>query len=193
MPGAKALAISSAMEVFISNMTDGQLTCVFINQVRNKIGVAFGSPEVMPGGEALPFYSSVILKLKTAKMIVDSSQMQHGVVVRPTVQKSRFRPTNDKVEIPLMYGKGICDEESWVSLLSKYDAVDMRRPGYYTFVWPDGKKETTFTKKTIVEVMKDNPGLEAALFAKIAKASKRKVLPGEELFERELSSEEMVG
>tara|TARA_R110000851_G_scaffold103340_18_gene220351 strand:+ start:1425 stop:2552 length:1128 start_codon:yes stop_codon:yes gene_type:complete len=184
IPGAKALAISTCMERFIENMTNDQLTCIFINQVRNKIGVMFGSPEVMPGGEALPFYASIILKLKKAKALLDTRKVQQGVVVRPKVQKSRFRPTSDEVEVPLIYGQGIQDGPSWIATLAKYEII-AGSGGKYKFESAE-YGEVPLSKGTIESKCEKYPNLTTELFARMSAAIDRPVLPGEELMEADL-------
>ncbi len=129
--GLQARLMSQAMRKLTANLNKSHTTCVFINQLREKVGVMFGSPEVTPGGRALKFYSSVRIDVRRIEAIKNGTDMI-GNRTRAKVAKNKCAPPFRVAEFDIMYSQGISLEGSLLDVGVDRDVVN-KSGAWYTF------------------------------------------------------------
>ncbi|MCD8236859.1 MAG: recombinase RecA [Prevotellaceae bacterium] len=151
--GLQARLMSQALRKLTSTINKTNTTCIFINQLREKIGVMFGNPETTTGGNALKFYSSVRLDIRRVTSIKDGDEVK-GNQVRVKVVKNKVAPPFRKAEFDIMFGSGISKSGEIVDLGVQLGIV--KKSGSW-FSYNDSKlaQGRDATKK----LMEDNPEL----------------------------------
>ena len=164
--GLQARLMSQALRKLTSAISKTKTTCIFINQLREKIGVMFGNPETTTGGNALKFYASVRLDIRRVSQLKDGEDAI-GNSVRVKVVKNKVAPPFRKAEFDIMFGEGISRIGEIVDLGVEYGVI--KKSGSF-FSYNDTKlaQGRDRTKALIA----DNPELAEELEAKIAAAMK---------------------
>jgi recombination protein RecA len=130
--GLQARLMSQALRKLTGTLSKSKTILIFINQIRMKIGVMFGNPETTTGGNALKFYASVRLEVRKIETIEKGEEDAVGNRVRVKVVKNKVAPPFRKVELDLMFGKGISWAGSLLDAAVKYDVID-KKGAWYTW------------------------------------------------------------
>jgi recombination protein RecA len=121
--GLQARLMSQAMRKLAGVTSKSKAVAIFINQIREKVGVMFGSPETTPGGRALKFYSTIRLDIRRIEQIKDGAESV-GNLTRVKVVKNKVAPPFRSVDIDLIFGKGISHEGEIVDLGTNFDIIE---------------------------------------------------------------------
>jgi recombination protein RecA len=130
--GLQARLMSQALRKLTGTLSKSKTILVFINQIRMKIGVMFGNPETTTGGNALKFYASIRLEVRKIETIEKGEEEAVGNKVRVKVVKNKVAPPFRKVELEIMFGKGISWSGSLIDAAVKYNVID-KKGAWYTW------------------------------------------------------------
>ena len=178
--GLHARLMSQALRKLTSVIDKTGTVCIFINQLREKIGIMFGNPETTTGGNALKFYASVRLDIRRVTTLKQGDEAI-GSSVRVKVVKNKVAPPFRKAEFDILYGEGICRSGEIVDLGVEYGII--KKSG--SFFSYNGSKLAQGRDATR-QLMLDNPDLAAEIEAQImAKVQGGAELPADEAKEEE--------
>ncbi len=159
--GAQARLMSQAMRKLTASIGRSNCMVIFINQIRMKIGVMFGSPETTSGGQALKFYASVRLDIRRTGSIKDRDEVV-GNTTRVKVVKNKVAPPFKQVEFDIMYGEGISKVGELVDLGVKAGVVE-KSGAWYSY----GDERIGQGRENAKQFLRDNPAMANAIEDKI--------------------------
>ena len=161
LPGLQARLMSQALRKLTASISKSNTMVIFINQIRMKIGVMFGSPETTTGGNALKFYSSCRLDIRRIGAIKDREEVV-GNQTRVKVVKNKVAPPFRVVEFDIMYGEGISKTGELIDLGVKAEVVD-KSGSWYSY----GDQRIGQGKENARQFLKDNPDIAAEIEEKV--------------------------
>ena len=164
--GLQARLMSQALRKLTATINKTQTTCIFINQLREKIGVMFGNPETTTGGNALKFYASVRLDIRKVGQIKNGEEII-GNQIRVKVVKNKVAPPFKKAEFDLMFNEGISKVGELIDLGVTYEILK-KAGSFYSY----GDTKLGQGRDAVKAVLKDNPELQAEIEQKIMEAAK---------------------
>ena len=159
--GLHARLMSQALRKLTGTISKTNTTCIFINQLREKIGVMFGNPETTTGGNALKFYASVRLDIRKSQPIKDGETIL-GNKVKVKVVKNKVAPPFRKAEFDIMFGEGISKIGEIVDLGVEYEIIT-KKGSWFSY----GDTKLGQGDAAVKEMLKDNPELAEELEAKV--------------------------
>ena len=181
--GLQARLMSQALRKLAGTINRSQTTAIFINQLREKIGVMFGSPETTPGGRALKFYASVRIDIRRIEAIKSGTD-NVGNRVRTKIAKNKVAPPFRLAEFDIMFGEGISREGSLLDVAVE-EGIVKKAGAWYTY---DGDQLGQGREKA-KQFLRENPQLSVQLQDQVLRAVGVIVDEEEELEESETSEE----
>ncbi len=160
--GLQARLMSQALRKLTATISKTGATCVFINQLREKIGVMFGNPETTTGGNALKFYSSVRLDIRKIGQIKDTNQVMIGNRARVKVVKNKTAPPFRQAEFDVIYGEGISKMGEIIDLGVDFNIVK-KAGSWFSY----GETKLGQGRDAVKKLLFDNPELAEELEGKI--------------------------
>ncbi len=164
--GLQARLMSQALRKLTATINKTNTTCIFINQLREKIGVMFGNPETTTGGNALKFYASVRLDIRKVGQIKEGDEVI-GNSTRVKIVKNKVAPPFRKAEFDIMFGEGISRVGEIVDLGVEYGIVK-KSGSWFSY----GDTKLAQGRDAVKQLLKDNPELAEEIEAKIMAAVK---------------------
>jgi recombination protein RecA len=165
--GLHARLMSQALRKLTGSISKTNCTVIFINQLREKIGVMFGNPETTTGGNALKFYASVRLDIRRSSQIKNTDGQVQGNKTRVKVVKNKVAPPFQSTEFDIMYGEGISKVGEVIDLGVDYEII--KKSGSW-FSYGDTKLGQG--RDAVKQLLLDNPELHEEIEAKIVEAIK---------------------
>jgi len=166
--GLQARLMSQALRKLTAAINKTNTTCIFINQLRDKIGVSYGSPETTTGGNALKFYASVRLDIRKIASLKDGEDVK-GNQTRVKVVKNKLAPPFRKAEFDIMFGEGISKTGELVDLGSDLNIIK-KSGSWYSY----NETKLGQGRDTAKECLRDNPELAEEIESKIMAELKKK-------------------
>ena len=159
--GLQARMMSQAMRKIAGNLNRSDTTCIFINQIREKIGVMFGSPETQPGGRALKFFSSQRLDIRRIESIKEGTEIV-GNRVRVKVVKNKVAPPFRQAEFDIEFGQGISSEGCLVDLGIEHNVLT-KSGSFFSY----GEIKLGQGRNNVKQFLRDNPELAVEIEDKV--------------------------
>ncbi|GGM21983.1 protein RecA [Paraliobacillus quinghaiensis] len=151
--GLQARLMSQALRKLSGAINKSKTTAIFINQIREKVGVMFGSPETTPGGRALKFYSSIRLEVRRAETLKQGNDMV-GNRTRLKVVKNKVAPPFKQAEVDIMYGEGISKEGELLDIASDLDIIE-KSGAWYSY----NQERLGQGRENAKQFLKENPAM----------------------------------
>lgn len=164
--GLQARLMSQALRKLTANISKTNTCCIFINQLRDKIGVMFGNPETTTGGNALKFYASVRLDVRKTTQLKDGEDAT-GNRTRVKIVKNKMAPPFRKAEFDIIFGEGISKVGEIIDLGVEFNII--KKSGSW-FSYNEGKLAQG--RDAVKQLLMDNPELSDEIEAKIREALK---------------------
>ena len=164
--GLQARLMSQALRKLTASISKTKTVCIFINQLRDKIGVVYGNPETTTGGNALKFYSSVRIDIRRASVIKDGEE-QLGTRTKVKVVKNKVAPPFKRAEFDIMFGEGISKIGEIVDLGVDYGII--RKAGSW---FSYGEQKIGQGRDSVKELLKQNDELRNEIEEKLREAMK---------------------
>ncbi|HJA95673.1 MAG TPA: recombinase RecA [Firmicutes bacterium] len=164
--GLQARLMSQALRKLTAIVNKSKTCVVFINQLREKVGVMFGNPEVTPGGKALKFYASVRIDVRKTDILKDTDGAA-GNRTRAKVVKNKLAPPFRQAEFDIMYGEGVSQEGCIIDLGVQYDVIK-KSGAWYSY----NDNKVANGRERMRQFLKDNPELAKEMEEKIRAAAK---------------------
>jgi recombination protein RecA len=165
LPGLQARLMSQALRKLTASISKSKCLVIFINQIRHKIGVMYGSPETTTGGNALKFYASVRLDIRRTGSIKNRDEVV-GNAVRVKVVKNKVAPPFREVEFDIMYGEGISKIGEIIDLGVKAGVVD-KSGSWFSY----NSQRIGQGRENVREFLKTNPDVAAQIEQAVRKSS----------------------
>ncbi|MBO4745274.1 MAG: recombinase RecA [Bacteroidales bacterium] len=160
--GLQARLMSQALRKLTANISKTGCCCIFINQLREKIGILFGNPETTTGGNALKFYSSIRLDIRKMSQIKDGDTVI-GNHVKVKVVKNKVAPPFKVTEFDILFGKGINRMGEIVDICAENNIIK-KSGSWYSY----GETKLAQGRDAVMNLLQDNPDLVAELERKIS-------------------------
>ena len=164
--GLQARLMSQALRKLTANISKTNTCCIFINQLREKIGVMFGNPETTTGGNALKFYASVRIDVRRTTQLKDGEEAL-GNRTRVKVVKNKMAPPFKKAEFDIVYGEGISKIGEIIDLGVEYDVIK-KSGSWFSY----GDQKLAQGREATKQLIKDNVELAEEIEAKLRDALK---------------------
>lgn len=159
--GLQARLMSQALRKLTGAINKSKTSAIFINQLREKVGIMFGNPEVTPGGRALKFYASVRLEVRKVENIKQGNDVV-GTRTKVKVVKNKVAPPFKQAEFDIMYGVGISKEGSILDAAANNDII-LKSGAWYSY----GDTRIGQGRENAKQYLKDNPAIAEEVEAKI--------------------------
>lgn len=149
--GLQARLMSQALRKLAGAINKSRTTAIFINQIREKVGIVFGNPETTPGGRALKFYASVRMEVRRVETLKQGTEMV-GSRTRVKVVKNKVAPPFKQADFDIMYGQGISIEGDIIDLGAELDIIQ-KSGAWYSY----GDQRLGQGRENVKEYLKQNP------------------------------------
>ena len=184
--GLQARLMSQALRRLTGIISKSNTTVIFINQLREKIGVMFGSPETTTGGRALKFYSSVRMDIRRIKTITEGED-SIGSRTRVKIVKNKVAPPFKIVEFDIMYGKGISKTGVLLDTAVDLDIID-KAGSWFSY----GDQKLGQGRENVKKMLEDDPEFTKEIDAKVRESFKKDTKASEEVEDTEEDKQESL-
>ena len=165
--GLQARLMSQALRKITATVSKTNTTCIFINQLREKIGIMYGNPETTTGGNALKFYASIRLDIRKTSILKDGERVI-GSQVRVKVVKNKVAPPFHKAEFEILFGEGISRLGEILDLAVEHRII-LKSGSWFSY----GDSKLAQGRDSVKQILHDNPELLEEITAKVNEALKK--------------------